>query len=113
MAVVVVPVGALGAGAGPRVGGLRRRLVAGQTGRKVPASPGEAGSAAARRIERFFGLRRQDGRQKAGPGRRDAGQAGRTAEVPVRLHAGEKKIILGRLAGMGFAGASGWRYAAG
>ena len=113
LAVLVVPVGALGAGAGPRVGGLQQRQLAGRIGRKVPASPGEAGSAAARREDCFFGLRRQHGRQKAGPGRRDAGQAGRTAEVPVRLHAGEKKIILGRLAGMGCVSAGGWRYAAG
>ena len=46
---------------------------------------------AASRIDRFFGLRRQNGRRKAGPGRWDAGQAGRTAVVPVRLHALEKK----------------------
>ena len=90
LAVLVVPVGALTAGAGQRVGGLRRRLVAGWTGRKVPASPAEAGSAAAGRDDRFFGLRRQNGRRKAGPGRQDAGQADGTAVVPVRLHAGEK-----------------------
>ena len=76
----------------------------------MPASPGEAGSVAASRIDRFFGLRRQNGRRKAGPGRQDAGQAGGTAVVPVRLHAGEKKIILGRIGGMGCAGADGWRY---
>ena len=113
LAVLVVPVGALTAGAGQRVGGLRRRLVASWTGPKVPASPGEAGSVAASRDDRFFGLRRQNGRRKAGPGRQDAGQADGTAVVPVRLHAGEKKNILGRLAGMGCVSAGGWRYAAG
>jgi hypothetical protein len=76
----------------------------------VPASPAEAGSAAAGRDDRFFGLRWQNGRRKAGPGRQDAGQAGGTAVVPVRLHAGEKKIILGRIGGMGCAGADVWRY---
>ena len=64
LAVLVVPVGALTAGAGQRVGGLRRRLVAGWTGRKVPASPAEAGSAAARREDRFFGLSTEPGTSK-------------------------------------------------
>jgi len=79
----------------------------------VPVGPSEADPAAARRNDRFFGLRRQNGRQKADPGRRDTGQAGGTAVVPVRLHAGEKKNILGWLAGMGCVRAGGWRYAAG
>ena len=91
LAVLVVPVDALTAGAGPRTIGLRRRLVVGRTCRKVPVGPGEAGPAAAGGDDRFSGLRRQNGRQKAGLDRQDAGQAGGTAEVPVRLDAGQKK----------------------
>jgi hypothetical protein len=58
----------------------------------VPVGLGEAGPAAAGEDDHFSGLRRQNGRQKAGPDRQDAGQAGGTAEVLVRLDAGEKKI---------------------
>ena len=76
----------------------------------MPASPAEAGSAAAGRDDRFFGLWRQNGRRKAGPGRQDAGQADGTAVVPVRLHAGEKYFFLGRIGGMGCAGADSWRH---
>ena len=72
------------------------------------AGPGEADPASAGRIERFFGLRRQHGRQKAVPAAWDAGQAGGIAEVPVWPHAGRPGIFLGRLAGIGF-GASGGR----
>ena len=85
-------VGSLAASAGRWTSGRRLRAAAGRTGREVPAGPGEAGLAAAGGSDRLCGLRPLGWRRKAVPGDRDAGQAGGTAEVPVRADAGRLRM---------------------
>ena len=96
-------------GCGRRFGARRLETVGGHTGPKVPAGPAKRPIRPPTRCGCFFGLRGQHQRREAAPGRREAGEAGGTVEVPVRPDAGQHGIYSGPVGRHRHGGSGGWR----